>query len=354
MSNPVDPELRTSDFDYALPEELIAQTPLVRRDASRLLVLDKLSGEIDHRHFVDLPNLLSPGDLIVANDSRVIRGRLRGRRAPTGGHVELLLLRQVDESGWEALAKPSRRLHPGDRILIEPVNPDSHMQFPIIIEQKLDEGSVTIRFESGELDLEAFGIMPLPPYIHSSLQHAERYQTLYAKNPGSAAAPTAGLHMTPEVRQQLEENGIGWAEVTLHIGLDTFRPVSVDRLAEHHMHSEWCRVSLESVAAIQETRMRGGRVIALGTTAARTLETAGQRWLGTEAAPFADDTSIFITPGYEWTLVDGLITNFHLPKSTLLMMVSALAGRDSILSAYRAAIEADYRFYSFGDAMLIR
>ncbi|MCO5222766.1 MAG: tRNA preQ1(34) S-adenosylmethionine ribosyltransferase-isomerase QueA [Thermomicrobiales bacterium] len=340
--------MRTSDFDYDLPPELIAQTPLEQRDASRLLVLHRATDELVHSTVDQLPSLLQSGDLLVANNSRVLAARLTTRKSDTGGRVELLLLHPRADGSWEALAKPGRRLHPGTRLAVEG---STHT---IEMIERLGDGLVALRLEPGLLaELDRFGTVPLPPYIHERLDDPNRYQTVYSAHPGSAAAPTAGLHFTPELIERLRAAGIGWAEVTLDIGLDTFRPVAVDDVSEHKMHSEVCRMDAGAVAAIQRTKQEGGRVIALGTTAARTLETAGQLWRGGDPAPFETPTGIFITPGYEWQLVDGLFTNFHLPKSTLIMMVSALAGRERILAAYRMAIRERYRFFSFGDAMLI-
>jgi S-adenosylmethionine:tRNA ribosyltransferase-isomerase len=348
------PGLRVSDFDYNLPPELIAQRPLAVRDRSRLLVLNHVTGAIEHVTMRDLPRYLRPGDLLVANNSRVIPARLHARRSETGGQVELLLLRRDDGGIWEALARPARRCHPGNRLLLVGRAGRSVEPARIEVVERGDEGIVRLRFlDGGDDRLDDFGSVPLPPYIHEQLDDPERYQTTYASVAGSAAAPTAGLHVTPALRQSLRERGVGWAEVTLHIGLDTFRPVTVDRVADHHIHREWCSVPDDVARQIASTRAAGGRVIALGTTAARTLETLGRIW--TESAPqgFAGTTEVFITPGYSWRLVNGMITNFHLPRSTLLMMVSALAGRDRILAAYREAIERRYRFFSFGDAMLI-
>ncbi|MEA2582950.1 MAG: S-adenosylmethionine:tRNA ribosyltransferase-isomerase [Thermomicrobiales bacterium] len=347
-------DLLVSDFDYDLPPELIAQTPLPERDHSRLLVLDRMSGKISHAAIRDLPNWLRPGDLVVANNSRVIPARLHARRAGTGGRVELLLLHQGDDGTWSALARPARRLHAGDRLLLVGRDAGRNSEGTVEIVERVGEGLVKVRFADGADDrLDKFGTVPLPPYIHAALSEPERYQTTYARIPGSAAAPTAGLHITPDLQDALRARGVGWAEVTLHIGLDTFRPVTVDRVAEHHIHSEWCTVSDEVAGLIAATRAAGGRAIALGTTAARTLETLGHRWHEDAPRGFGGPTDIFITPGYEWRIVDGILTNFHLPRSTLLMMISAFAGRDPVLAAYREAIERRYRFFSFGDAMLI-
>jgi S-adenosylmethionine:tRNA ribosyltransferase-isomerase len=340
--------MRTADFDYELPPELIAQTPLERRDASRLLVLERSSGSITHSTVDRLPDFLSPGDLLVANNSRVMAARLMARKVETGGRVELLLLHPLADGSWESLAKPAKRLKPGQRLLVEGT------EYGIEVIRRLDDGLVQLRLDDDLVsNLDRVGAVPLPPYIHERLADPNRYQTIYSSRPGSAAAPTAGLHFTPELIARLHDRGVGWAEVTLDIGLDTFRPVTVDDVTDHHMHTETCRMDASTAHAIQRTRDTGGRVLALGTTAARTLETAGRLWENETPFAFEDATDIFITPGYRWRVVDGLFTNFHLPKSTLLMMVSALAGREHILAAYREAIRERYRFFSFGDAMLI-
>jgi S-adenosylmethionine:tRNA ribosyltransferase-isomerase len=340
--------MRTADFDYELPPELIAQTPLERRDASRLLVLERSSGSITHSTVDRLPDFLSPGDLLVANNSRVMAARLMARKVETGGRVELLLLHPLADGSWESLAKPAKRLKSGQRLLAEGT------EYGIEVIRRLDDGLVQLRLDDDLVsNLDQVGAVPLPPYIHERLADPNRYQTIYSSRPGSAAAPTAGLHFTPELIDRLRDRGVGWAEVTLDIGLDTFRPVTADDVADHHMHTETCRMDASTAHAIQRTRDTGGRVLALGTTAARTLETAGRLWENETPFAFEDATDIFITPGYRWRVVDGLFTNFHLPKSTLLMMVSALAGREHILAAYREAIRERYRFFSFGDAMLI-
>lgn len=340
--------MRTADFDYDLPPELIAQTPLDRRDASRLLVLDRAQPDVRHLAVDQLPDLLREGDLLVANNSRVLAARLSARKLDTGGKAELLLLHPMAEGTWEALAKPARRLHSGTRLVVDGT------QHEVEIVRTGVGGIVEINLPVGLLDeLDHIGTVPLPPYIHERLEDPDRYQTIYSSMPGSAAAPTAGLHFTPDLMARLASAGIGWAEVTLDIGLDTFRPVTVDIVADHVMHAETCRIDKETVEQILRTKRDGGRVIALGTTAARTLETAGQLWSESDPFPFETETRIFISPGYAWRVVDGLFTNFHLPKSTLLMMVSALAGRERILNAYREAIRERYRFFSFGDAMLI-
>ena len=350
---PSEAELLASDFDFDLPPDLIAQTPLEPRDASRLLRLDRANGGIDYAMIRDLPEILRPGDLLVANNSRVLPARLRGVRSESGGQVELLLLRSLGDHRWRTLARPARKLRPGERIEL--------------LDAEGNRSGETITVESGEGDgqlivqippdvaghLDQYGEMPLPPYIRERLEQQERYQTTYSSVDGSAAAPTAGLHFTDDLRARLHDRGIGWAEVTLHVGLDTFRPMQTERVSEHRIHTEWCTVSDETAAMVAATRRHGGRVIAVGTTAARVLETLGRQWDDDRPAGLTTDTDIFIVPGHRWVLVDGLLTNFHLPKSTLMLLVSALGGRDHVLAAYTAAIKARYRFFSFGDAMLI-
>lgn len=344
---------RIDDFDYELPQELIAQEPLLDRSASRLMVLDRESGKVSHRSFRDLPGLLEPGDLLVVNDSRVIPARLLGHRE-TGGQVEVLILRPEGSGLWRALAKPVRRLRIGESITIPARRGIGAPDAQIVLREKLGEGQVVVEI-GDELNahLEGYGHVPLPPYITHHLDDEERYQTVYADQKGSAAAPTAGLHFTDEIFDQLGLRGIDVAEVTLHVGLDTFRPVSEEFAEDHEIHSEWCSVPPETWAKIVRTRESGGRVVAVGTTSARTLESLGQRVAVGNPGPFDAFTSIYITPGYQWTMVDVLLTNFHLPKSTLLLMISALAGRENVLAAYREAIKERYRFFSFGDAMLI-
>jgi S-adenosylmethionine:tRNA ribosyltransferase-isomerase len=353
VTQSIDKKLRIDDFDYELPQELIAQEPLEDRAASRLMVLDRHTGSVDHRMFRDLPSLLQPGDLLVMNDSRVIPARLRGHRE-SGGGVEVLILRPESDGLWRALAKPVRRLKVGERIVI-PAKPgadapDAH----VVLKEKLGEGQVLVEIDD-ELSrhLEGYGHVPLPPYITHQLDDDERYQTVYANQQGSAAAPTAGLHFTNEMLAELAGQGIDSAYVTLHVGLDTFRPVSEEYAEDHEIHSEWCSVPQETWDKIVETKERGGRVVAVGTTSARTLESLGQRVEAGQPGPFDAFTRIYITPGYKWTMVDVLFTNFHLPKSTLLLMISALAGRENVLAAYQEAIAKGYRFFSFGDAMLI-
>lgn len=346
------PRLRIDDFDYDLPPDRIAQEPLADRAASRLLLLDRTSGAMADRHFRDIVTQLHPGDLLVVNDTRVIPARLKGHRE-TGGQVELLLLRTDGNGVWRSLARPAKRIRIGEAIII-PANAPGLPNGTARLVEKLDDGQVTVQLEGALGDhVDAFGEMPLPPYITRRLDDAERYQTVYAEQRGSAAAPTAGLHFTPELLATLDARGVRIAHVTLHVGLDTFRPVSEEYADEHEIHSEWCAVPPETYRAIMDARAAGQRVIAVGTTSARTLETLGQRERSGQPGPFGDFTRLYITPGYEWTLVDAMITNFHLPKSTLLLMISAFAGRDLVLRAYRHAIAAGYRFFSFGDAMFI-
>lgn len=344
--------LDIADFDYELPPALIAQTPLARRDDSRLLVLERATGVIHHSRFGHLGDWLSPGDLLIANNSRVIPARLRGFRVPSGGKVEVLLLRK---SGglWSALAKPAKRLERGARLEF-PSRVASTGSAKVVVEENIGSGEILLRFEDGADErLEDYGEAPLPPYITQPLGDATRYQTVYGHIPGSAAAPTAGLHFTHAAIEQLRARGIEWAEVTLHVGIDTFRPVTVADVKDHRIHREWCEVSAETAQTIAACRERGGRVVAVGTTAARTLETLGRVWSDENPIGFSGLTDTFITPGHSWRLVDALVTNFHLPRSTLMLLVSALAGREPILHAYTEAIRHEYRFYSFGDAMLI-
>jgi S-adenosylmethionine:tRNA ribosyltransferase-isomerase len=354
--------MRTLDFDYDLPETRIAQTPLEPRDSSRLLVLHRATGQIEHRIFREIGDYLHAGDLLVLNRTRVIPARLFARK-PTGGRVELLLLRRRDALTWEALVG-GKGMRPGSRVQVED-GPQAR------VVEILDGSERLVRFsEPIEPYFPKAGHVPLPPYIHEPLQDPERYQTVYAREPGSAAAPTAGLHFTPRLLDELKGRGIGTAEVTLHVGLDTFAPVTEEDPTEHRIHTEWCQVSSETASLINRTRESGGRVIAVGTTSVRTLESAmgiGDRESGIDRpasdsrfpnsdyriAPFTGPTSLFILPGYKFRIVDVMITNFHLPKSTLLMLVSAFAGRASILTAYETAKREGYRFYSFGDAMLI-
>lgn len=344
---------RMSDFDYDLPEELIAQTPLHDRSSSRLMFVDRQSQAISHSSFTELGAFLRPGDLLVLNDSRVIPARLLIRRK-SGGRGELLLLHRTENAvEWIALSRPTRRLRAGRAVEVIPVDKAAVPATATILE-KLDDSTVKVRLDPDvDANLEAYGHVPLPPYIRTELPDPERYQTVYGEASGSAAAPTAGLHFTSELLSGLEQTGIGIARVTLHVGLDTFRPVTEEMAEDHEIHTEWCSVGPTAVKAIQACRSNGGRVIAVGTTAARTLETLARRAGTGDLASFAGPTDIYITPGYEWNLVDGLITNFHLPKSTLILMVSSFGGQDLIKRAYREAIDRRYRFFSLGDATLI-
>lgn len=343
----VDPGLRLSDFDYELPQELIAQVPLVERDASRLLVVNRTTGELIHSAVRSLPDWLEPGDMLVVNNSRVIPARVFARKA-TGGRVEFLLLHRDPGGTWTALARPAKSLRAGMRLFAGEQGSGTEIE---VIEKAAD-GEVFLRFTGeGDGDLDRIGAVPLPPYIRAKLERDERYQTIYARVPGSSAAPTAGLHITEALRAALLDKGIGWAEVTLHIGLDTFRPVTVERVSEHPIHAEWCRMPAETAQALLNTRASGKRVIAVGTTSARTLELWSR--MGTPAAGFEAWADLFITPGYRWGVVDAMLTNFHLPRSTLLMMISSFAGTALVRRAYAEAIADRYRFFSFGDAMLI-
>ena len=345
--------LETADFDYQLPSELIAQSPLERRDDSRLLVLNRRTGSIHHSMFNRLRDWLAPGDLLVANNSRVIPARLHGNRVPSGGAVEILLLRRLDTGSWSALGKPAKRLKPGDRIEF-PAAATRIAPARATVEKNLGDGELLLQFEEGaDRRLDVYGKAPVPPYITRALDDESRYQTVYATVPGSAAAPTAGMHFTDAMIKELQREGIRWAEVTLHVGLDTFRPVTEARIMDHAVHREWCEVPVQTAQAIAACRQRRGRVTAIGTTVARTLETLGSDWNDENPVGFTGFTDTYIVPGHRWKLVDGLLTNFHLPRSTLLMLVSALAGRETILEAYAEAAKKRYRFYSFGDAMLI-
>ena len=339
--------MKKSDFAYDLPQELIAQTPLEQRDASRLMCLDKATGEIRHRIFRELPELLREGDCLVMNDSRVIPARLFGTR-PTGGSVEVVLLRDLGGGEWECLTRPGRKTPPGTEITF------GGGELTAVVTRAEADGNKVLRFRYEGIFLEILeklGQMPLPPYIKEKLEDPERYQTVYARDPGSAAAPTAGLHFTRELLEEIESRGVKTCRVTLHVGLGTFRPVKEENIEDHPMHSEFCIVPEETAETVNRTHAEGGRVIAVGPTSCRTLESfagsdgilrAGSGW-----------TDIFIYPGYRFRTVDALITNFHLPESTLIMLVSALAGRENILNAYRRAVELRYRFFSFGDAMFI-
>jgi len=334
--------MKTADFDYYLPESSIAQTPAEPRDSSRLLVLHRDTGELEHRIFRDVADYLRAGDLLVLNQTRVIPARIYARKE-TGGRVEILLLRRRDELTWEALVG-GKGLRVGTLVRVEE-GPEAE------ILEILEGSERLIKFsEPIEPYFPKVGNVPLPPYIHEKLDDPERYQTVYAREPGSAAAPTAGLHFTPRLLEELQVKGVNIVYVTLHVGLDTFAPVTEDNPEEHKIHSEWCELSLETANAINETRTKGGRVIAVGTTSVRTLESV----VGQDAIlSYNGPTSLFILPGYQFKIVDAMITNFHLPKSSLIMLVSAFAGREKILKTYEIAVQEDYRFYSFGDAMLI-
>ena len=339
--------MRTQDFYYDLPEELIAQTPLQQRDASRLLVLNRENGQREHRHFYDIIDYLKPGDCLVMNNSRVLPARLLGHR-PTGGAVEVLLLRDLGDKKWECLCKPGRKMQVGNEVIF------GNGELSAVVTAVQEDGNrvVEFRYEGIFLEvLERLGKMPLPPYIKAELNDQERYQTVYSREVGSAAAPTAGLHWTEELLEKARQKGVNTAFVTLHVGLGTFRPVKAENINEHHMHSELCMMSSETAEILNETKKRGGRIVCVGTTSCRTLEslarddgtfTAGSKW-----------TEIFIYPGYQFKAMDALITNFHLPESTLVMLVSAFAGRENVLAAYEEAVRERYRFFSFGDAMYI-
>ena len=342
--------MNTADFDFHLPEELIAQTPLEKRDASRLLVVDRSSGEFSDQHFDSIIDQLQPGDALVMNNTRVLPARLYGEKPGTGGHVELLLLKNTEGDQWEVLAKPAKRLKVGAQVSFG----DGRLTATVV--EELEHGGRIVRFDYQGIFLEvleSLGEMPLPPYIHEKLADRERYQTVYAKENGSAAAPTAGLHFTKELLAQIEAKGVKLVYLTLHVGLGTFRPVSVDNLDDHEMHSEFYTLSEEAAATLREVKANSHRVIAVGTTSIRTLETIGNKFQGDIQAD-SGWTNIFIKPGYQWQIVDAFSTNFHLPKSTLVMLVSAFAGRDLTLKAYEHAIAERYRFFSFGDAMFIK
>ena len=340
--------MKTHDFYYDLPEELIAQTPLERRDGSRLMVLSKNTGEIEHRHFYDLPEYLQPGDTLVLNDSRVLPARLLGHRVPTMGAVEVLLLRDLGDGKWECLTRPGRKTQPGTALTFG----DGELTATVV--DAIADGNKIVQFHYEGIFLEVLerlGKMPLPPYIKAELQDQERYQTVYSRELGSAAAPTAGLHFTKELLQQIADMGVRLGYVTLHVGLGTFRPVKEDEIEDHPMHSEFCIIPEETARIVNETKASGGRVICVGTTSCRTVESFAEPD-GTLRAQ-SGWTDIFIYPGYKFKCLDALVTNFHLPESTLIMLVSALAGREHILNAYKIAVENRYRFFSFGDAMLI-
>jgi S-adenosylmethionine:tRNA ribosyltransferase-isomerase len=353
-------------YNYNLPDELVAKQPAERRDSARLLVLHRNEGRIEHRVVHELPELLQPGDLLVLNDTRVLPARLVGRRAETGGRWEGLFLKTVEPGLWEVIGQTRGKLKPGEDLVIPAVAKESldftaPPELRLTLIERLEEGCWLVRPNwpddqgpgSHVQILERFGRIPLPPYMErdeATEADRERYQTLHARHPGSVAAPTAGLHLTPELLDRCRQRGMETAAVTLHVGLGTFRPISADRLDEHVMHSEWCEVSTETVAGIQRTKANGGRIVAVGTTSVRTLETASRAGV---LEPFQGDTRLFIRPPYQFRSVDVMLTNFHLPKSTLLVLMSAFAGRELLLAAYHEAIANRYRFYSYGDAMLV-
>lgn len=340
--------MKLSDFNYELPEELIAQDPLLKRSDSRLMVLNREDDSIAHKHFRDITEYIKPGDCLVINDTKVLPARLIGAKEGTGASIEVLLLKRHDDKTWETLVKPGKKARPGARISFG----DGKLIGEVV--DVVEEGNRLVRFEYEgifEEVLDELGQMPLPPYITHHLEDKNRYQTVYAKHTGSAAAPTAGLHFTDELLESLQSMGVKIARVTLHVGLGTFRPVKVENILEHHMHSEFYMIDEEAASTINETRKNGGKIISVGTTSTRTLETAA-REDGT-IKPCSGWTEIFIYPGYKFKCVDRLITNFHLPESTLLMLVSALYDREKVLEAYRVAVEERYRFFSFGDAMII-
>lgn len=339
--------MNKSDFDFYLPEELIAQTPLEKRDTSRLLHLDKQTGEIEHKHFYDIKQYLHEGDCLVLNDSRVLPARLIGAR-PTGGTVELVLLKDLGDNRWECLSRPGRKTKPGQELVF------GNGELTAVVEEVTLGGNRIVKFSYEGIFLEILerlGKMPLPPYIKEELQDSERYQTVYSKELGSAAAPTAGLHFTKELLAEIADMGVKICYVTLHVGLGTFRPVKADKIEDHEMHSEFCIVPEETAETVNTVKRAGGRVVAVGTTSCRTLESFTTED-GTLQAT-SGWTNIFIYPGYKFKCIDALITNFHLPESTLIMLVSALAGRENILNAYNTAVKERYRFFSFGDAMMI-
>ena len=340
--------MKTRDFYYDLPPELIAQTPLEKRDESRLLCLDKATGEWSHHHFYELPDFLRAGDCLILNNSRVLPARLLGRRLPGGGACEVLLLQDKGDKVWECLVRPGKHLREGARVSF------GDGELTAEIAEVLPDGNRLVRFDYNGIFLEVLerlGKMPLPPYIKEELQDQERYQTVYSKVNGSAAAPTAGLHFTPELLERIAAKGVGVGYVTLHVGLGTFRPVKEDEIEQHDMHSEYCTIPQETADLINRTKVNGGRVICVGTTSCRTIES----WAGEDGTMTATGgwTNIYIYPGYRFKVMDALVTNFHLPESTLIMLVSALAGREHVLAAYEEAVRERYRFFSFGDAMFI-
>lgn len=340
--------MKTSDFNFALPPELIAQDPLEDRSSSRLMVLDRKTGQITHRIFHDITDYLHPGDCLVINDTKVIPARLIGQKEETGAQIEILLLKRKEKDVWETLVKPGKKCRPGAKVVFG----NGELRTEIL--EVLSDGNRLVQFSYEgifEEVLDRLGQMPLPPYITHKLKDRNRYQTVYAKYEGSAAAPTAGLHFTRELLKQIEDMGVSIARVTLHVGLGTFRPVKVENVLEHHMHSEYYHVSEEAANLINSTKKKGGRIISVGTTSTRTLESVADE--DGIIHPGSGNTEIFIYPGYRFKAIDCLITNFHLPESTLLMLVSALAGKEHILAAYEEAVRERYRFFSFGDAMLI-
>ena len=342
--------LSTEEFDFDLPEELIAQTPLKDRASSRLLVVNKETGDMEDKHFHDILDELQPGDALVMNNTRVLPARLYGEKPETGGHLEVLLLTNTEGDTWETLIKPAKRAKVGTEIQFG----DGRLK--AVVKEELEHGGRIIEFKYDGIFLEileSLGEMPLPPYIKERLDDPDRYQTVYAEENGSAAAPTAGLHFTKELLEEIKAKGVHLVYLTLHVGLGTFRPVSVDNIEEHHMHSEFYRLTEEAAKQLNEVRQAGGRIVAVGTTSIRTLETIGTKFNG-EIQADSGWTDIFITPGYQFKVVEAFSTNFHLPKSTLVMLVSAFAGKDLTLAAYQHAIEENYRFFSFGDAMFIK
>ncbi|WP_203262290.1 tRNA preQ1(34) S-adenosylmethionine ribosyltransferase-isomerase QueA [Streptococcus uberis] len=342
--------MHTNDFDFDLPEELIAQTPLEKRDSSRLLIIDHQTKEMTDSHFDQIVDQLNPGDALVMNNTRVLPARLHGEKPDTHGHVELLLLKNTKEDQWEVLAKPAKRLKVGSKVSFG----DGRLTATVI--EELDHGGRIVEFSYSGIFLEvleSLGEMPLPPYIHEKLEDSERYQTVYAKENGSAAAPTAGLHFTEALLKKIKDKGVHLVYLTLHVGLGTFRPVSVDSVDEHEMHSEFYHLSEEAAQTLRQVKANGGRLVAVGTTSIRTLETIGTKFDGDIQAD-SGWTNIFIKPGYQFKVVDAFSTNFHLPKSTLVMLVSAFAGREFVLEAYQHAVNEKYRFFSFGDAMFIK
>lgn len=342
--------MHTNDFDFDLPEELIAQTPLEKRDSSRLLIIDHQTKEMTDSHFDQIVDQLNPGDALVMNNTRVLPARLHGVKPDTHGHVELLLLKNTKEDQWEVLAKPAKRLKVGSKVSFG----DGRLTATVI--EELDHGGRIVEFSYSGIFLEvleSLGEMPLPPYIHEKLEDSERYQTVYAKENGSAAAPTAGLHFTEALLKKIKDKGVHLVYLTLHVGLGTFRPVSVDSVDEHEMHSEFYHLSEEAAQTLRQVKANGGRLVAVGTTSIRTLETIGTKFDGDIQAD-SGWTNIFIKPGYQFKVVDAFSTNFHLPKSTLVMLVSAFAGREFVLEAYQHAVNEKYRFFSFGDAMFVK